>query len=173
MKTPKQIDPSPSKLHRLYSRARAKPAGPWPLRHTGRPPLPRATLRIPTHRHGIFHLLERLKELRIHGPVPQIASTLPEAGGEGVGVLRGVEAEDLVVRVRPVEAEVLAEAMAEFRVRGVAIVFEDEGFAQAGPDEEVDDEGVGDAFLGGAGPEPVGDGVEVFFRGGGAVLEGY
>jgi hypothetical protein len=145
------------------------------LRHThtrGYALRPRCTLRIPTHRNRINHLLERLKELRVHGPIPQIASTLLEARGENIGVLEGVEAEDLVVRVGPVEAEVFAEAAAEFGVRSVAFVFEDEVVAEAGPDEEVDDEGVGEAFLGGARAEPGGDGGKVFFGGGGAVLVG-
>ena len=77
-----------------------------------------------------------------------------------------------MVRVGPVEAEVFAEAAAEFGVRSVAFVFEDEVVAEAGPDEEVDDEGVGEAFLGGARAEPGGDGGKVFFGGGGTVLVG-
>lgn len=108
--------------------------------HARRHPLrPRRNFRIATHRNRIDHLLKRLKEPTIHGPIPQIAGTLLEARGEDVGVLEGVEAEDLVVRVGPVEAEVFAEAAAEFGVGGVAFVFEDQVVAEAGPDEEVDD----------------------------------
>ena len=86
--------------------------------------MPSPTLGIATHRNGTNHLLKGLKEFRIHRPIPQITRTLLEAGGEGVCVLRGVEAEDLMVRVGPVEAEVFAEALAEFRVGCVAVVLE-------------------------------------------------
>jgi hypothetical protein len=117
------------------------------------------------------HLLKRLKELRIHSPIPQITGTLLEAWGERIRVLGGVEAEDIAIGVRPVEAEVIAEAVTELGVRRVARVLPDQRFAEAGPDEKVDDEGMGDAFLGWTWAEPGGDGVEVFFGGACSVLD--
>lgn len=56
-----------------------------------------------------------------------------------------------MVGERPVEVEILREALRELAGLRVGEVVEDEDVPEAGPDEEIDYEGVGESFLGGAG----------------------
>ena len=61
--------------------------------------------------------------------------------------LLAVEGEDVAVWVGPVETEIFTEVLREVGVLRVALVGEDEVVSEAGPDEEVDDERVLNAFL--------------------------
>ena len=67
-----------------------------------------------------------LKKPLIHRPVRQIARRALELAAERKAVALRVEGEDILVGVRPVEAQVLAKAVAELGVGRVAVVREDE-----------------------------------------------
>jgi hypothetical protein len=81
-------------------------------------------IRVPAHRNIAHQLLKSVKEFCVHSPIPEITRALFKAPAERVGVLGGVEAEDLRVWIRPVEPEIITETTTELRIWRVMVVLE-------------------------------------------------